>query len=85
MRLEGTLSPAEAGRLGQRIHDSLSRSKARLVLDLKKLQWNKVDDLRPLREKLAGYRSRIRVILPKLAAAHPEVILLAGMFQHYTG
>jgi len=71
--------------LGQRIRDSLSRSKARLVLDLKKLQWNKVDDLRPLREKLAGYRSRIRIILPKLAAAHPEVILLAGMFRNYTG
>ena len=53
------------------------------MLDLKKLQWDKVDDLSPLREKLAAYRSRIRLILPKLAAAHPEVILLAGMFQHY--
>jgi hypothetical protein len=55
------------------------------VLDLKKLQWDKVDDLHPLREKLAAYRSRIRLVLPKLAAAHPEVILLAGMFQHYRG
>jgi radical SAM superfamily enzyme YgiQ (UPF0313 family) len=85
MRLEGRLSGAEAEGLGQRIHDSLARSKSRLVLDLKKLQWDKVDDLRPLREKLAAYRSRIRLILPKLAAAHPEVILLAGMFQHYRG
>ncbi len=85
MRLEGRLSRAEAEGLGQRIHDSLARSKSRLVLDLKKLQWDKVDDLRPLREKLAAYRSRIRLILPKLAAAHPEVILLAGMFQHYRG
>jgi radical SAM superfamily enzyme YgiQ (UPF0313 family) len=85
MRLEGALSPAEAGRLGQRIRDLLARSKARLVLDLKEVHWNKVDDLRPLQEKLSGYRSRIRVILPKLAAAHPEVILLAGMFQHYSG
>jgi len=31
------------------------------------------------------YPSRIRLILPKVAAAHPEVILLAGMFQHYRG
>ena len=85
MRLEGRLSRAEAEGLGQRIRDSLARSKSRLVLDLKKLQWDKVDDLRPLREKLAAYRSRIRLILPKLAAAHPEVILLAGMFQHYRG
>jgi hypothetical protein len=85
MRLEGRLSRAEAEGLGQRIRDSLARSKSRLVLDLKKLQWDKVEDLRPLREKLAAHRSRIRLILPKLAAAHPEVILLAGMFQHYSG
>jgi len=83
MRLEGRLSGAEAEGLGQRIRDSLARSKSRLVLDLKKLQWDKVDDLRPLGEKLAAYRSRIRLILPKLAAAHPEVILLASMFRHY--
>jgi hypothetical protein len=55
------------------------------VLDLKKLHWDKVDDLSPLREKLAAHRARIRLILPKLAAAHPEVILLAGMFRHYQG
>jgi radical SAM superfamily enzyme YgiQ (UPF0313 family) len=85
MRLEGRLSRAEAEGLGQRIRDSLARSKSRLVLDLKKLQWDKVDDLRPLREKLAAHRSRIRLILPKLTAAHPEVILLASMFQHYRG
>ncbi len=85
MRLEGRLSHADSERLGQRIRESLARSKNRLVLDLHKLQWDKVDNLEPLREKLAGYRSRIRLILPKLAAAHPEVVLLASMFQHYRG
>ena len=79
------MSRADAEGLGQRIRDSLARSKSRLVLDLKKLQWDKVDDLRPLREKLSAYRSRIRLVLPKVASAHPEVILLAGMFQHYNG
>jgi hypothetical protein len=69
--------------LGQRIRDSLARSKNRLVLDLHKLHWDKKNDLRPLREKLAEYRSRIRVVLPKLSAAHPELMLLAGMFHHY--
>ncbi len=83
MRLEGALSAADAEGLGQRIRDSLARSKNRLVLDLNKLHWDKVEDLRPLREKLAGYRSRIRVVLPKLSAAHPELLLLAGMFHHY--
>jgi len=85
LRLEGALSTADAAGLGQRIRDSLARSKSHLVLDLNKLHWDKVDDLRPLREKLAAYRSRIRLVLPKLAAAHPEVLLLASMFQLYRG
>jgi len=85
LRLEGALSAADAEGLGQRIRDSLARTKSRLVLDLKKLHWDKVDDLRPLREKLAAYRSRISLILPKLAAAHPELMLLASTFHHYKG
>jgi haloalkane dehalogenase len=85
LRLEGRLSRTEAEGLGQRIRDSLARSKSRLVLDLKKLQWDKVDDLRPFWEKLAAHRSRIRLILPKLAAAHPEVVLLASVFRLYMG
>jgi hypothetical protein len=85
MRLEAALSTKEAEGLGQRIRDSLARSKSRLVLDLNKLHWDKVDDLRPLQEKLADYRSRIRLVLPKLSAAHPELILLASVFQHYKG
>ena len=83
LRLEGVLSAADAEGLGQRIRDSLARSKSRLVLDLKKLHWDKVDNLGPLREKLAAYRSRIRVVLPELSAAHPELLLLAGLFHHY--
>lgn len=83
MRLEGVLSSADAEGLGQRIRDSLARSKNKLVLDLNKLHWDKVDDLRPLLDKLADYRSRIRVVLPKLSAAHPELLLLAGMFHQY--
>jgi hypothetical protein len=55
------------------------------VLDLDKLHWDQVTDLGPLREKLAEYRSRISVVLPKLSAAHPELLLLAAMFQHHQG
>ncbi|NOS72623.1 MAG: hypothetical protein HOP33_22215 [Verrucomicrobia bacterium] len=83
MRLEGALSANDAEGLARRISESLARSRNRLVLDLNKLQWDKATDLQPLREKLANYRSRIRVVLPKLSSAHPEIILLAGMFQHY--
>ena len=83
MRLEGAPSTTEAERLAQHLSDSLALSKNRLVLDLKRLQWGNADDLLPLREKLAGYRDRIRVILPRVSAAHPELLLFAGMFRHY--
>ena len=82
MRLEGALSKRDAEGLAQRLSESLARSKNQLVLDLNKLHWDKAD-LKPLREKLAEYRSRIRVVLPKLSAAHPEVILIASLFNHY--
>ena len=85
MRLEGVLSRANAEKLGQRIQDSLARSRSRLVLDLNKLHWDKAEDLQPLRDKLAAYHGRIRLIVPKLSAAHPEIVLLAAMFQHYKG
>jgi hypothetical protein len=85
LRLEGALSGTQAAGLGQRLHDSLARTRSRLVLDLKHLHWDKVDNLRPLAEKLAAYRSRVSVVLPKLQAAHPELLLLASMFHHYKG
>ncbi len=85
LRLEGALSATQMEGLAQRIHDSLAQTRSRLVLDLKNLHWDKVDDLRPLREKLQAYRSQIRLVLPKVAASHPEVILLASMFHHYRG
>ncbi len=83
MRLEGALSSAEAEKLAHRLRDSLAQSKNRLVLDLNKLHWDKVESLRPLAEQLAAYRSRIRLVLPKLSAAHPELLLLATVFHHY--
>jgi hypothetical protein len=83
LRLEGVLSGREAEGLGQRLRDSLARSKARLVLDLQRLQWDKIDDLQPLRERLAIYRSRIHLVLPRRSDHHPELQLLAGMFPSY--
>jgi len=85
MRLEGALSKRDAEGLARRINESLARSKNQLVLDFNKLKWDKATDLEPLREKLANYRSRIRVVLPKLSAAHPELLLLASMFHNYHG
>jgi radical SAM superfamily enzyme YgiQ (UPF0313 family) len=85
MRLEGVLSRKDAEGLASHLSESLAQSKSRLVLDLNKLRWEKANDLKPLREKLAGYRSRIRVVLPRLSAAHPELLLVAAMFHSYQG
>ena len=84
LRLEGALSAASVESLSQRIQESMARSKSRLVLDLKRLNWEKVETLEPLRAKLSAYRSRIQLILPQLSAGHPELILLASAFQVYT-
>jgi len=83
MRLNGALSAAEAEGLGQRIRDSLARTKSHLILDLQNLHWDKIDNLKPLRDKLAVYRSRIQLILPEVSIAHPEHALLARLFQAY--
>jgi radical SAM superfamily enzyme YgiQ (UPF0313 family) len=85
MRLEGALSKPDAEGLARRLSESLARSKNHVVLDLKKLRWDHATDLQPLRDKLSDYRSRVRVILPKLSAAHPELLLVASMFHHYHG
>ena len=83
MQLEGILSSKDAEGLGQRLHESLARTKNRLVLDFNKLRCNHSDDLRPLCEKLEAYRSRIRIVLPKLSARHPGLMVLASSFCLY--
>ncbi len=85
LRLEGALCARDADGLAHRLQESLTQSKNRLVLDFKKLHWNQSTDLEPLRRRLADYRSRIRVVLPKLSAAHPEILLLATMFHQHRG
>jgi radical SAM superfamily enzyme YgiQ (UPF0313 family) len=83
MRLEGVLTRKDAEGLGRQISESLAQSKNQLVLDFNKLRWEKKNDLKPLLEKLANYRSRIRVVVPRLSAAHPELIVVAAMFEAY--
>lgn len=87
LRLEGALAAAHVEDLAARIRDSLERSRNRLVLDLTKLHWERVGDLRPLREALSGFASRIRLVLPRFPAAlpsvSPELLLLASVFLPY--
>lgn len=72
LRLEGALSAQAAEASAHRNHESLTRSKSRLVLDCNELHLNRTTDSEPLRTKLANYNSRIRVLLPKLSPAHPR-------------
>jgi hypothetical protein len=80
--LEGALSAKDAEGLGRRLRKSLARSRANLVLDLSKMHWDKAS-LQPLTEKLSEFRSRIRLVVPKMAATHPELLLIARVFQQY--
>ncbi len=82
LRLEGALTRANAEGVAEKIRESLERTQNRLVLDLKKLRWDHARDLQPLLERLAAYRSNIRLVVPKLAEAHPELVLWLGLFEH---
>jgi len=83
LRLAGALSAADVEGLSRRVRNSLAQSKARLVLDMGRLHLDKMEDLRHLRENLAAYRSRIRVILPNISTAHTEWVLLTRSFTPY--
>jgi radical SAM superfamily enzyme YgiQ (UPF0313 family) len=83
LRLEGALSKADVEGFSRRLRDCLAQCKNHLVLDLQQLQLDKVEELRHLRENLAAYRSRIRVVLPKISLRHTEWQLLTQCFAHY--
>jgi hypothetical protein len=83
LRLAGALSATDVESLSQRVRHSLAQSKARLVLDMGRLHLDKMEDLRHLRENLSAYRSRIRVIFPKISSAHTEWLQLTRCFTPY--
>lgn len=85
VRLEGAISRAHAEGLAEKIRESLDKTQNRIVLDLKRLQMTHANDLKAILEKLSDYRSRIQLVLPKVAATHPELMLVASLFHHYKG
>lgn len=84
LRLEGRLGKDEAERLWAELSRSLEECKGRVVLDMKKLQLDP-ELSRSMASALEGYRRRLRVILPQLQHAHPELLLVAQLFRHYQG
>jgi len=64
---------------------SLERCRSRVILDLKRFNSDENSLSPEFRAKLAAYRDRVRIVLPKLQHAHPELLILAQMFHEYKG
>ena len=64
---------------------SLERCRSRVILDFKRCRWDETSLSPEFRAKLAAYQDRVRVVLPKLQHAHPELLILAKMFHQYKG
>jgi hypothetical protein len=83
LRLEGVLKAGQAEAFWRQIQESLAQSRNRLVLDMKKLKCEEGGWSVALHRALVNYRSRIRLILPRLSHAHPELLILAQIFRQY--
>ncbi|MFA6318773.1 MAG: hypothetical protein WC943_15295, partial [Elusimicrobiota bacterium] len=83
LRLEGRLHGSQAERFWSQVGEAMAQRRTKLVFDLKKLQVSEARSLKAMREKFAGCRDTVRVVLPKLAHAHPEVLILARIFEQY--
>jgi anti-anti-sigma regulatory factor len=77
--LDGRLTAAAAGRFVADLQAALARRKDRVVLDLARLAGLEDGAVGELVAGLAGYRDRIRVILPRVG----EFAALAAIFPHY--
>ncbi|MFA6002589.1 MAG: cobalamin-dependent protein [Elusimicrobiota bacterium] len=83
LRFEGRMNQRSTEALWQDMCNSLERCKGRIILDFKRLHWEGGQMSPEMRQKLAEYRSRVSLVLPKLQHAHPEILILANMFRHY--
>ncbi|MCX5788502.1 MAG: hypothetical protein NTX64_08400 [Elusimicrobia bacterium] len=83
LRVEGSLKARQARELFDHVKTILAGHRDRLILDLHRLRSEENGALRSLADKLAEHRKQIRLVLPKLQYAHPELLLLARMFHQY--
>ncbi|MBI5882329.1 MAG: hypothetical protein HZB91_04410, partial [Elusimicrobia bacterium] len=83
LRLEGRLHGSQAEAFWTQVGEAMAQRRTQLVFDFKKLQISEAKTLKAMREKLSRYRDTVRVVMPKLAHAHPELLILAKIFQQY--
>jgi len=82
LRLEGMIGRAQAEWLGRRLPAALNcAGKGRFVLDLKSVTGLEEGVAQVLFRWLRDHRSRIRLLLPRLSAVHPELLLLARLLH----
>lgn len=83
LRLEGKLgATTDADGLWMYVAGALSRCRNRLVLDIRGLRCPEKFSM-GFSRRLSSHRRRIRLVLPQLSSAHPEVLILAKLFQLY--
>ena len=63
----------------------MGRCRSSVILDMKRFHWDGKSLSPEFKAKLAQYQGRIRVVLPKLQHAHPELLILAQMLREYKG
>ncbi|MBI5622230.1 MAG: hypothetical protein HY924_00480 [Elusimicrobia bacterium] len=85
LRLEGRLHGSQAERFWAQVSEAMAQRRTQLVFDFKKLQVSEAKTLKAMRERFSQYRDTVRVVLPKLAHAHPELLILARIFEQYRG
>ena len=86
VRLNGVLDSLRAERLARRIREFLEKDRAKLILDLEDLRISDGKALDALANKLKGYRSQIRIRLPRNYLDHAaQFLLLAQIFRVYQG
>mgnify|MGYP001620110357 CR=1 FL=1 len=83
MRLEGAASAAHAKEVWEHLRAALAESRNKLVLDLQNFKPSDAAAVRALADRVGEFRSRVKVVLPKLAHMHPEVLFLAQVFKQY--
>ena len=84
VRLEGALDRCQGEKLGEELRAYLKETKGKLVLDFAKLKVMENEAAAALSQRLSGYRSRVKISMPRNATAHAaQFMFMAEVFKLY--
>ncbi|MHB0996867.1 MAG: B12-binding domain-containing radical SAM protein [Elusimicrobiales bacterium] len=85
VRLEGALDRCQGEKLAEELRAYLKETKGKLVLDFEKLKVTEKEAAAAFAQRLAEYRSRVHIAMPKGAPAHAaQLMFLAEVFKQGT-